>query len=171
MLFQLTLGGVDNAARLAQRLTAAAVTVAIGTERAQLAVAHGAEGIITPLVRDEAPVDTGALQAGLRAQVVHAGTELVVSVHSDQDYADRVLHGTGIYHTPDPHSAWDVEGLQVFTVGGETVFTYHSHHEGQRPNDFVGRAEERAQVPLASLLYLAGEQVAVAFRSAFTGPL
>jgi hypothetical protein len=171
-MFRLTLVGVDSAARLAQRLTAAAVTVAIGTERAQIAVAHGAEGIITPLVRDEAPVKTGALQAGLRAQVVHEGAELVVSVHSDQDYARHVLEGTGVFHQPDPHSAWDVEGLQVFTAAsGETVFTYHTHHEGSRPNDFVGRAEERAAAPLASLLYLAGEQVAVAFRSAFTGPL
>jgi hypothetical protein len=67
------------------------------------------------------------------------------AVTAGAPYAGFVHFGTGIYHTPDAHSAWDVYGLQVFntnakTQNGGTVFTRHTHHLGQHPDPWIKNA-------------------------------
>lgn len=149
-MFTFILTGAESAERLATRLAAAAVRLAIGAEATQVALAHTVEGLLTPLVREEAPVDTGALRAGLRAQVTRAGGELVVTWHSDVDYAGYVEYGTGIFHVPDAHMAWD-------------------GHQGQHPNPFAERAADRGQEPIRAALGLASERLAVSFLADFAG--
>lgn len=114
--------------------------------------AHTVKDIVDPLLADETPKDSGELVASQTAKtmMVPGGAEVVWE--SDSPHADYVIHGTGVYHTPDAHSAWDVNGLQVFSVNGQQVFAMHTHHEGQRPNDYPGRALERAQPFLATAM-------------------
>lgn len=150
MPFWLSLTDDGGAGRLAQRLLVAGVKLAVGAEAVQVGLAHTVEGIITPILRSEAPVDTGALQAGLRGHVERSGDEFIVSWQSDVDYADYVEHGTGIYHVPDAHSAWD-------------------GHEGQHPNPFAERAQERAEPAIRAALMLAGESILVTFAEGFRG--
>src|SRR6185437_5649604 len=95
-------------------------------------------------LHDEAPVgdgrDGGHLADRFSATLVTSPEGARLGFTSSSPHADFVLHGTGIYHVPDPHGAWDVGGLQVFPVEGTTVFARHTHHEGQQPDDYAGRA-------------------------------
>ncbi len=171
-MFRVMLTGADSAERLARKLTAAAVRLAIGTEAAQVALSKTVEGITTPIVREEAPEQTGALRAGLRAHVTRAGGESIVTWQADVPYAAFVLEGTGIYHQPDPHEEWDTFGYQHFTTaGGEEVHAMHTHHRGQRPNPFTERAEERAEAPIHAALELAGAELLLTFRRTIEEPL
>jgi hypothetical protein len=170
-MFRVMFVGTESAARLAERLTASVVTLAIGTNAAREALGRTTEGIVTPLVRAEAPRRTGNLAAGLRVHVRREGGDLVVSIQSDEDYADYVEHGTGIYHEPQAHAEWDVSGLQAFDVQGSRVVTLHTHHLGQHPQDFVGAAMARAEVPLRAAIGLVGQQIAVRFLRDFEAPL
>lgn len=169
MPFWLSLIDDGAAGRLAQKLLISGGKLAVGAEAVQVGLSHTVEGLVTPLLRDEAPKDTSALADSLRAHTTRAGNETIVSFDSDVPYSDDVIHGTGIYHTPDAHSEWDVTGLQVFQVGGETIFTLHTHHLGQHPNDFPGRAMERAQPLIDAALTVAGERLLITFASEFGG--
>jgi hypothetical protein len=175
-MFRVMFVGTESAARLAERLTASVVTLAIGTNAAREALGRTTEGIVTPLVRAEAPRRTGNLAAGLRAHVRRQGAELVVGWESDEDYADYVEHGTGIYHEPQAHAPWDVYGLQAFDVAGAEnegghVVTLHTHHLGQHRSDFVGAAMALAEVPLRAALSLVSGQIGVRFLRDFEAPL
>jgi HK97 gp10 family phage protein len=151
-MFSLVVLGADSAERLARKLTAAAVRLAIGAEAAETALAHTVEGLVTPYLRDEAPVDTGALRDSLRAHVERQNDGMHVFYESDVPYADYVEHGTGIYHVPDAHSAWN-------------------GHEGQHPNPFAERAYARAEPEIRAALGLAGRALALSFLRDFEGPL
>lgn len=143
-MFRLTITGTESAAGLARRLALAAVKLTIGAEATAAGLAHTAEGIVTPLLREESPVDTGALRDSLRAHVVRDGTGFTARFESDVPYADYVEHGTGIYHVPDAHAAWN-------------------GHEGQHPNPFAERAYDRAEPQIRAALSLAGARILVAF--------
>jgi HK97 gp10 family phage protein len=146
MLFRLV--GAESAGDLARRLTVAAVKLTLSAEAVQAGLAHTVEGITTPLLREEAPVDTGALRDSLRAHVSRDSGGFTVRYESDVPYADFVEHGTGLYHVPDAHSAWD-------------------GHEGQHPNPFAERAYDRAEPAIRAALVLAGEKVLVSFAESF----
>jgi hypothetical protein len=143
-MFRLTLIGAESAEGLARRLALAAVKLTIGAEATAAGLAHTTEGIVTPLLREESPVDTGALRDSLRAHVSRAGTGFAVRFESDVPYADFVEHGTGIWHVPDAHSAWD-------------------GHEGQYPNPFAERAYDRAEPRIHATLRAAGTRILVSF--------
>jgi hypothetical protein len=172
-MFRVVLLGADSAERLARKLTASAVRLAIGTAATAAALSHTVEGITTALVREEAPHgETGALRAGLHAQVITMGGEHIVTWLSDAPYGRYVLEGTGLYHQPDAHQEWDVFGYQHFTTaGGEEVHTMHTHHRGQHPNPFTERAEERAAAPIHAALQVAGAELLLTWARTFEEPL
>lgn len=67
-------------------------------------------------------------------------------------YAKFVTEGTGIYHKPDAHSSWGVNGYQRFTVGARVIHTMHTHHRGVKQNPFedVAAAQMRKSLPLVA---------------------
>jgi HK97 gp10 family phage protein len=150
-MFRLSLSGAEGAEGLARRLALAAVKLTIGAEATAAGLAHTAEGIVTPLLREESPVDTGALRDSLRAHVSRDGTGFVVRFESDVPYADYVEHGTGIYHQPDAHSTWN-------------------GHEGQHPNPFAERAYDRAEPAIRAALVLAGARILLSFSADVVRP-
>lgn len=162
-LFMLSIVGDGGAERLARKLAARAVALSVGTREVTTALSHSIEGVVTPLARDEAPKDTGALAASLRVQATAVPGGYSLDLVSDSPYIDDVVHGTGIYHEPDPHAAWDVDGLQAFEVNGEQVVVMHTHHLGQQPNDFPGRALDRARPQIAIMADAAGAKLATLF--------
>lgn len=142
MIFRLV--GADSAGELARRLLVSAVKLTLTADEVQSALAHTVEGITTPLVRQEAPERTGGLRRGLHGRVERSGDGMTVRIISDEPYGQFVQYGTGIYHVPDPHEAW----------GG---------HEGQHPNDYVGRGMKQAETPVRAALVAAGERIWVRF--------
>lgn len=170
MSFWLSITDGGSAERLARKLLVSSVKLAIGSEAVQVGLAHTAEGLVTPLLRDEAPKDTGALAAGLRAHVSSVGGESIISFESDQDYWRFVAEGTGEHHQPDPHSAWDVYGVQAFEIGGQTIVTMHTHHTGQEADPFPERAMQRAEPLIMAALEVAGERLLVGWAQEFRGP-
>lgn len=86
-----------------------------------------------------------------------------VDFASEAPYADFVLHGTGIYHVPDAHQAWDVDGPQAFMINGTMIYTTHTHHEGQHADDYVGRALDAAQPAINVALRLIDNRLTAVF--------
>lgn len=162
-LFFLSIVDDGSAGRLAQKLVARAVALSVGARETTAALSHSIEGVVTPLARDEAPKVTGELAGSLRMQATPVPEGFSLGLVSDVPYTDFVVRGTGIYHVPDAHSAWDVSGLQAFTVNGEQVVVMSTHHEGQKPNDFPGRALDRARPRIALMADAAGAKLATLF--------
>lgn len=131
-------------------------------------LAKQAKIILTPLLVEEAPEGvSGALRASIKADttaIVERGSAIIWAAYVP--YIDFVIHGTGIYHVPDAHSPWTVQGLQHFTVGGNEVFAMSTFHEGQKPNDFPARALDRAQPALEAMLAVYGDGLDALFVNA-----
>lgn len=96
-----------------------------------------------------------------RSLVVTGGVD--ISFESDAPYALYVRDGTGIYHSPDPHSAWDVYGFQAFLGSDGMVYTMHTHHEGQEPDDYVERALDAAEPKIGLALQMLDGRLSAVF--------
>lgn len=141
----------ESAGRLARKLLTRAVALSVGARGAEEALGHTIEGLLVPLAREEAPQRTGELAGNLRVRATATAEGYSLGLVSDSPHMAAVVEGTGIYHTPDAHEEWDVYGLQAFTTpAGDHVVTMHTHHKGQHPDDFPGRALERAQPFIAA---------------------
>lgn len=145
--------------------TAARSRVLFGAA-AMAVIAKEVRRIVDPILAEETPKDKGDLAKSQQAstRMVPGGAEITWT--SDEPYADYVLHGTGVYHTPDAHSEWDVYGMQAFMVNGQLVVTQHTHHYGQHPNDYPDRAIERAAPAIiASVRAMTGAAIVELFRA------
>lgn len=112
----------------------------------------------------EAPRGTGELAESFSADMLHtARVGTMVRIQSSAAHAGFVLHGTGVYFDGGGHTAWDVDKLQRFAVNGGVIFAMHTHHEGQKPNDFVGRALERAAPSIALTMDALSKRLSAVF--------
>lgn len=129
-------------------------------------MARSAMGVFVELAKQEAPKRTSRLAGslGYRSKLFPDGIELQHrsggASGEPVPYAKFVADGTGIYHRPDAHSAWDVDKFQRFTIDGSEVMTNHTHHLGQRPNDFERRAAEKLQAYLPQIAATGGRRLA-----------
>ena len=130
---------------------------------ASLALAKNIKTIVSPILQDETPKVSGELAGTTSAMFVRSGEGIRVVWTSSSKHAKFVLEGTGLYHVPDAHSAWDVNKFQAFVVGGQLVMTMHTHHEGQKPSDYPDRAMQRAKGPLDAAIRLVGDKLMVEF--------
>jgi hypothetical protein len=117
-------------------------------------MARSAMGVFVELAKRGAPRRSGrfAMSLGYASTLTVTGIELRHrsggASGQGVPYARFVASGTGEFHKPDPHSSWDVDKLQHFTVAGAEIQTMHTHHPGQHASDF----EERAAKELIPLL-------------------
>lgn len=126
-------------------------------------LAKSVKSIVLPLLVDEAPKVTSELANSQDALTTILPGGADVDFGANAGHADFVLNGTGIYHVPDAHSAWDVDGYQAFMVQGSMVYTNHTHHEGQKPNDWPERAWTRAEAPIELALQVIDDRLWAVF--------
>lgn len=74
-------------------------------------------------------------------------------------YANFIVDGTGARHRGGARSGWDVDKFQHFTFQGSEVFTNHTHHEGQKPNDFERGAAHDLQTFLPAIAATGGHRL------------
>lgn len=131
--------------------------------KASLDLAEAVRAVVTPVLIAETPVKTGALARSLQVATDRGAGGIRLLWWTSLPYARYVLDGTGIYHVPDAHSEWDVNKFQAFQVNGQMVFTRHTHHLGQHPNDYPDRAMKAAMPRIEAAIKLLGDQLMVVF--------
>lgn len=133
-------------------------------------LAHTIEQIITPALKDEAPVGQdqtdwqgnvthkgGALRDSLTGTVQVVGGQVVIGFAAP-DYARFVIEGTAA-HEIYPSSRQAL----AFLAGGQVVVTRHVEHPGTQANPFEERAYERALPAIRGVLTQAGRNLFVGF--------
>ena len=128
-------------------------------------MARSAMGVFVEIAKGVAPRRSGrfASSLGYATELLPDGIRLRHRTGGASGegvkYGRYVVEGTGIHHRPDPHSAWDVDKYQRFTVSGAEIRTMHTHHEGQRPNDFEARAYERLKGVMPAIIATGGRRL------------
>lgn len=88
---------------------------------------------MTEDLKRTAPVDTGQLQRRTGVEVTSATTQRITAeARIDVDYAQFVTMGTAP-HVIRPRRP---DGVLVFQVGSQTVFTRRVNHPGTQANPF-----------------------------------
>jgi hypothetical protein len=109
--------------------------------------------------RQEAPVDTGELAAGIHGESFRSGPKhWEVHIHSEAEHTMYVLRGTygPIRSNRAPYynsklKAWINPRMGLRHGSDGPVFKWAEEVRGQRANDFMGRAAERTAVTHSSL--------------------
>ncbi len=128
-------------------------------------MARSAMGVFVEFAKAAAPQRSGKLAGslGYSSELLPDGIRLRHrsggATGAGVPYARFVVDGTGVHHRPDPHSEWDVDKFQRFVVGGTEIRTMHTHHQGQRPNDFEHLALERLMGALPAIAATGGRRL------------
>lgn len=92
---------------------------------------------------------TGNLERSVSSDVRHVPAtekwEVLLKIGLTAPYGIYVNFGTGIYHTPDPHTPWVIEPHPPrralrFMVDGQPVFRRRVTRMGSRPVQFIERS-------------------------------
>jgi hypothetical protein len=121
-------------------------------EAAPRAVVEASARAVSERMRQEAPKRTGALARGIGYRVSGLGRVAEAHFTDDQAYTPFVIEGTRA------HEILPRQKRALFWVGAghPVVFV---HHPGTRPDDFPGRALDRAEREVDAALDQIGDAI------------